>query len=314
MEILDLRHFRSRDLETLLDEERIVWQGNLQWDYSASASLIRRYLDSASLAGYAVMESGRLAGYCFYIYENNKGVVGDVFVRESPAAKAVEQELLLHLFDTLRGTPGIRRIEAQLMTLRHEPPADLVAREDFKHFRRQYMVLPLQNFRAPAALEISQIRLELWDQQWKEQAARLIERAYHGHVDSSISDQYRSHAGALRFLDNVVHYPGCGDFDGDCSFLAFRNDTAQLCGMALSSVVGPGVSHITQICVDPSVQSHGIGRMLMVRIIQRLRERTANTVTLTVTKDNRAAICLYEQLRFTTVKEFPAFAWEAPGR
>ena len=314
MEILDLRHFRSRDLDTLLDEERNVWQGNLQWDYSACASLIRRYLDSASLAGYAVMDSGSPLGYCFYIYENYKGEVGDVFVRDSPAAREAEQELLLHLFDTLRGTPGIRRIEAQLMMLRHEPPAELVAREDFKHFRRQHMALPLQNVPLPAKHEIARIRVELWDQRWLEQAAGLIERAYRGHIDSSISDQYRSHSGALRFLDNVIHYPGCGDFDGDCSFLAFRNDTAQLCGMALSSVVGPGVSHITQICVDPSVQSHGIGRMLMVQIIQRLQERMANTVTLTVTKDNRAAISLYEQLHFTTVKEFPAFSWETPQR
>src|SRR5262249_52353960 len=59
MQILDLRHLRSRDLEPLLQEEKTLWRHELEWDYSASADLIRRYIDTASLPGYAAMENGR---------------------------------------------------------------------------------------------------------------------------------------------------------------------------------------------------------------------------------------------------------------
>jgi len=30
------------------------------------------------------------------------------------------------------------------------------------------------------------------------------------HVDGEINDQYRSRAGALRFLKNIILLPGCG--------------------------------------------------------------------------------------------------------
>ena len=34
-----------------------------------------------------------------------------------------------------------------------------------------------------------------------------------GHIDASINDQYRSLHGSLRFLHNIVRFPGCGVFD-----------------------------------------------------------------------------------------------------
>ena len=37
MEILDLRHFRSADLRSLMEEEGAVWSRELDWDYGPSA-------------------------------------------------------------------------------------------------------------------------------------------------------------------------------------------------------------------------------------------------------------------------------------
>lgn len=309
MEILDLRHLRSRDLEPLLEEEKTLWQRDFAWDYSASAGLIKRYLDASALPGYAAVEGGKAIGYTFYVYENHKGVVGDAFVAESPHAPATEAELLTHVIETLQGTPGIRRIEAQLMTLRHQPPTAFFANRQLKAYRRQFMVLPLENGVQPVP-SIDGIVLQNWDAKWTTAAAELITRSYDGHIDSRISDQYRTQAGALRFLDNIIHYPGCGEFAPFSSFLVFRRNTGRLCGMVLSSVVGHRVYHVTQICVDPGVQKSGIGRMLMLRILETLRRRGAHAVTLTVTNDNTSAISLYRQLGFATLKEFYALAWE----
>lgn len=310
MEILDLRHLRSHDLEPLLEEEKNLWQRELSWDYSASAGLIKRYVDASALPGYAAIEGGKAVGYTFYVYENHKGVVGDAFVADSPQAPDTEARLLTHVIETLQGTPGIRRIEAQLMTLRHQPPTALFHKRQLNAYRRQFMVLSLDAAPQPVP-SIAGITLESWDSRWTSDAADLIARSYHGHIDSRISDQYRSRAGAMRFLDNIVHYPGCGEFAPLSSFLAFHEDAGRLCGMVLSSVVGHRVYHITQICVDPAVQNSGIGRMLMLHNMATLRQRGARAVTLTVTTENTAAVGLYHELGFEVLKEFYALAWES---
>ena len=90
VEILDLRHFSSADLRSLLDEEVESWGSLLEWDYRSSADMILRYVDAKILPGYAAVERGSMVGYSFFVYEGSKGVVGDLFVspRRSDAHRA----------------------------------------------------------------------------------------------------------------------------------------------------------------------------------------------------------------------------------
>src|SRR3982074_545678 len=83
MEILDLRHFSSGDLRPLLEDEIAMWGRQLSWDYATSAEMILRYMDAKILPGYAAIERGSICGYSFFVYEQNKGVIGDLFVRDS---------------------------------------------------------------------------------------------------------------------------------------------------------------------------------------------------------------------------------------
>jgi ribosomal protein S18 acetylase RimI-like enzyme len=312
MEILDLRHLRSRDLEALLDEESAVWQTDLRWDYTSSASLIKRYVDACSLPGFAAIDGGRAVGFSFYVYENRKGVVGDVFVSDA-VSDETELRLLSHVMETLQGTPGVRRVEAQLMSLRRQPPPDYFARQNARGFLRRFMAFTIgsrdSGHRARAE-DGSHFHVRPWDSRWTNDAAQLIAKAYEGHIDSQISDQYRSHPGAMRFLDNIIHYPGCGEFDARSSFVALNNDTSGIAGLVLCSVVGARVAHITQICVQPHMQGAGLGRALVGHAIDCLRDRNFEAVTLTVTDANHRAVELYEQMGFTTLKEFYALAWE----
>ena len=80
LEILDLRHFSSGDLRPLLEDETQVWSRLLSWDYSGSAEMILRYVDAKILPGYAAVDRGRVFGYSFFVYEGNKGVIGDLYV------------------------------------------------------------------------------------------------------------------------------------------------------------------------------------------------------------------------------------------
>ena len=146
LEILDLRHFSSADLRPLLDDEAQVWSRLLSWDYSGSAEMILRYVDAKILPGYAAVDRGRVFGYSFFVYEGNKGVIGDLYVTNGnrlPNAREVELKLLTHVIETLQQSPGIHRVEAQLLA--HE--ANAVSRPfldtGFQRHPRLFMTLPL---------------------------------------------------------------------------------------------------------------------------------------------------------------------------
>jgi ribosomal protein S18 acetylase RimI-like enzyme len=311
MEILDLRQLRSRDLEPLLAEEQKLWENRLEWDYSHTASLILRFLEARALTGYAAREEGRVVGFGFFIYEDRKGLIGDAFVSEPYRNGTTEVRLMTHILETLVASPGIRRIEAQLMNFGGEAFLEWLAAQEFKSHRRRFMGRRLDQVLPHGTSLPAGIQIAAWNPRWISDAGRLITRAYQGHVDSEISDQYRSHSGAMRFLDNIVRYPGCGVFHPAGSFLAFRSGSAAPCGMVLTSVVQDHVAHITQLCVEPELQRGGVGGALMQRALVTLQEQGFRGVTLSVTDINRGAVCFYERLRFTTLHEFHAFSWDA---
>ncbi|MGA9039034.1 MAG: N-acetyltransferase [Terriglobales bacterium] len=313
MEILDLRHFSSVDLRPLLEEEIQLWARLLSWDYSASAEMILRYVDAKILPGYAAVDRGRIFGYAFFVYEGSKGVIGDLFVAGGQSMdnpNEVETKLLTHVIETLQQSPGIHRIEAQLLV--HE--AGAVARpfveQGFQRHARLFMVLPLGD---PAKREPhldQEIEIRRWSEQDYQAAASVITTSYRGHVDSEINDQYRTLSGSLRFLNNIVRFPGCGTFDPDASFVAVHKRAHTLVGLILCSRVRHDVGHVTQVCVLPEYRRHGTGESLMAATMANLRQRNFSMLSLTVTEANDRAVELYKHLGFETKRVFDAFMWE----
>src|ERR1700741_5571005 len=105
MEILDLRHFSSADLRPLLEEEVTMWGQLLSWEYAGAAEIILRYMDAKILPGYAAIERGSIFGYAFFVYEQSKGVIGDLFVRDGGRVqnrRDIEERLLTHVIETLQ--------------------------------------------------------------------------------------------------------------------------------------------------------------------------------------------------------------------
>jgi ribosomal protein S18 acetylase RimI-like enzyme len=142
----------------------------------------------------------------------------------------------------------------------------------------------------------------------------MISEVYAGHIDARINDQYRSVAGARKFLYNIVQYPGCGTFQIGASLVALDRQTRALCGVCLASLVGERAGHITQLCVAPRMQGRGLGRALMVRCLRAMREQGCRGASLTVTSSNGEALRLYLRAGFVSVRRFPACVWEAaPG-
>ena len=261
-EILDLRHFSAATLRPLLAEESRVWSERLRWDYRSSANLLLDYLDSHVLPGYVAIERDRLCGYVFCVYEQAKAVIGDVYGAPSLCADPhkVEARLIYHLIELLQNSPGIDRIETQLLLHPHGEHADAFIDAQFEVYERLFMEINL----SPAAREpetpVTTLPPHLELRAWRETdfpaAGRLISLAYQGHLDSRINDQYQTTAGSLRFLHNIVRFPGCGIFDAESSRVLVNRQDAhrgqdEIAGMLLCSRVGEDTAHVTQICIAP---------------------------------------------------------------
>jgi ribosomal protein S18 acetylase RimI-like enzyme len=313
VEILDLRHFSSVDLRPLLEDEIQLWARLLSWDYSASSEMILRYVDAKILPGYAAVDRGRIFGYAFFVYEGSKGVIGDLFVGSDQRLNnpsEVEAQLLTHVIETLQQSPGIHRIEAQLLVHGAGAVARPFVDQSFQRHARLFMVLPLGDPAKRAPHLDEEIEIRRWSEQDYQAAASVITNAYRGHVDSEINDQYRTLSGSLRFLNNIVRFPGCGTFDPEASFVAVHKRAHTLVGLILCSRVRSDVGHVTQVCVLPEYRRHGTGESLMEATMANLRQRGFSLLSLTVTEANDRAVELYKHLGFETKRVFDAFMWE----
>jgi ribosomal protein S18 acetylase RimI-like enzyme len=310
MQIVDLRQVHSRILEPLFQEEARHWLQELHWDYRPSLDLIRKFIDSRSLGGYVAFDNRHAAGYGFYVLEDQKGLIGDLFVPPQLAQATISHKLLSEMLLLLRSVPHIHRIEAQLMPF-GAPLDPVLISEKFCLHTRQFMLLSLAGARLlqiPLSLGMD---LERWNDRAFDQCARLMQLAYASHVDGEINDQYRSEAGAVKFLRNIVVLPGCGQFLPEASFVVRPRIGDRPIGMVLTSRVSEGVGHTTQICVMPGYQGHGIGRHMMEASIRALQGRGFHSLSLTVTAVNASAVQLYEKIGFRTIKSFAAAVWQA---
>jgi ribosomal protein S18 acetylase RimI-like enzyme len=313
VEILDLRHFSSADLRPLLDEEVEMWGDTLAWDYRSSSEMILRYVDAKILPGYGAVERGSLVGYAFFVYEGSKGVIGDLFVSPQRAdGRAVEVRLVDHVIETLQQSPGVHRIEAQLLTHHTGELAESFMANGFQRFRRLFLCLDLNSNGTAISFgrPFNHIPIRRWTETDYQPAAGIITASYRAHIDSEINDQYRTNAGSMRFLNNIVRFPGCGVFDPEASFVAIHQPTNSLIGLILCSRVRDDVGHVTQVCLVPERRGQGLGEGLLACTCNNLRNRKFNLLTLTVTEANHRAVDLYRKLGFETRRVFDAFVWE----
>lgn len=309
-EIVDLRRLSARDLEPLLQEETAAWRDELEWDFDKSADLVRRFVDLRALNGSALIEDGEVTGYLYYVIEENKGLIGDLYVRREWRTADRERALLEWALDAVMACPSVSRIESQLMMLRFASERSVPRGDCASSFERNFMRVDLRRCPLAEGRVRRPMYIERWSDHYTDAAAQLISAAYAGHIDSRINDQYRSAAGARRFLYNIVQYPGCGAFYRTASYAAFEAATGRMCGISLASMVAPECGHITQICVSPPVKGTGVGHALLRQSLMTLREYGCRSGSLTVTAANKGAVELYERVGFSTVRRFSAYVWQ----
>src|ERR1019366_1369485 len=177
-EIVDLRRLAARDLDALLEEECQAWRDELEWGFEKSADPVRRFVDMNALGGRALLEDGRVAGYMYYVLEDDKGLIGDLYVCKE--LRTVERENLL-LASALQGMmdfPAVARIEAHLLMLRYDPMRPVPRAACLRVFERNFMRIDLKR----AVLGRGNVRrpmyVEKWSDHYHDAAAQLIAAAY----------------------------------------------------------------------------------------------------------------------------------------
>ena len=311
-EVVDIRHYGASDFALLLTAESRLWTEELHWDYAASARLISSCLDEKRLSGYALVKERRISGYCFFFYENDKALIGDLFVTSNGIRVGDARLLVEHVLETVLATPGLSRVEAQLPNFSFEDIAPVFQSNGFEAFDRRFMLVSLHRrpLQAPAPIA-PDFALDNWDRRSDKHAARLLYQTYRGHVDGLINDQYESPEGTARLIDNIVHHHGCGEHLGQMSRVAFHTPSGKLAGALAITEVRPGTAHIPQVAVAPEFQGAGIGSAMMESAFSDLICEGYEEVSLTVTDLNAGAVRLYERLGFQTFRRFGAYVWSA---
>lgn len=311
IEILDLRHYSARQLRPLLEREAEVWRTRLRWDYRSSTELLLQYLESRILHGYVALDHGRICGYTFCVYEGHKAVIGDAFAagHSTLSDSATTRLLLTYVIEMLRNSPGVDRVESQLLLFNAGEFADILKGPDYAVHPRlflEYELKPPQDDLLYSQAVPDDLELAPWVAQDYQSAAELIHASYIGHTDATINDQYRSLHGSLRFLHNIVRFPGCGTFEPRFSWMLRERRTRALIGMLLASRVSAEVAHVTQLCVAPAHRARGLGRLLLDRAADSVAGAEFAALTLTVTESNRPAVDLYRRFGFTLRHRFDA--------
>ncbi len=308
--LADLWQVRPAELAAMLAEEIAAWREQLDWNFSASAELVRRFVEVHALNGFALLVGDEAVGYAYYVCEEHKGLVGDLFVRDEFRTPELEHKLLAAVVDQLMNTRGVRRIESQLMMARAGYRRPLPAAHCARTHHRNFMMYDLGGVKELTPRRTDGVVFDRWTERRQDEAAQVIAASYRAHIDGEINDQYRSAEGARRFLFNIVQYPGCGTFFQPASWVALDRFGGRVQGISLTSMVAEGVGHVTQICTSPAVRGQGVGYELLRRSLAALAEAGAVKASLTVTSANAHAVELYERVGFETVRRFPAFVWE----
>lgn len=77
---------------------------------------------------------------------------------------------------------------------------------------------------------------------------------------------------------------------------------------------GPGEVHLLNLCVDPEVQSKGMGRKLLRDMIRMAKLRNAEQMLLEVRPSNTPAVALYTSEGFNEIGRRPRYYPAADGK
>jgi len=311
-------------LEALFDEQCREWLALLRWDYTGPSRMIRQVVRQRELVGFAAMCGSRVIGFAYYVVENQRCSIGDIFVTKDWRGAGVDRQMVAAILDELDRGPRLRRIESHCVSVDNDGASEWFAARGFERFDRYYMMMELgrtegdeakpssdAHHQSTANDSATEILIRAWQEADFAQAARVIHQSYRGRTDSRINSQYKSEEGCAELLTILTDHLWCGDFLPHVSRVAVRRGTRRLlAGVLIASRIAPRIGHIGQVSVHHADQGQGLGRRLLSSVLQEFVQYGFNAVTLAVTAINTPALRLYESFGFRCIHSFPVFFCE----
>src|SRR5262249_26724766 len=132
-------------LQDLLVEECREWLTQLLWDYSESSEIIQQVANAGNLPGLvAVDRDSGPVGYCFWIQEGKRVLVGDLFVVESARGRGIDFDLVEAMLKEI-GVHKIDRIESQNIAFGLDGVGRVYRKHGFVSHNRYFLIKRITN-------------------------------------------------------------------------------------------------------------------------------------------------------------------------
>lgn len=308
MRIEDWRGAPASLVQPALDAERARWADGLQWDLAASWTLVDAARRDGRLPGYVARDSeGRVAGWTFFVVTDDTLQIGALTGTSAAAVRL----LLDRVLDSPEAAHA-RRVSLFLWPQGREV-AVAVARRRFVMRRHLYMAAALGATSRRTAGGHNAV-LRSWRPDDAADAVRLLADAYRG---ESAAECFAPH-GRLeewaRYVGQLLHTPGCGHFLPVGTAVARERLWNTLAGLAMVTDLAPGVAHLAQMAVAPTMRGTGLGARLLAHAMDAAADAGRHTMTLLVAEDNAPARRLYESAGFTERAAFLYASRPMPNR
>lgn len=314
--VTEIGEDESRALEELTRHECAEWLHRLRWDYSLGAELIQQVAHEHQLKGFVGWYDGKPAGYCFWVREGRKLLIGDVYVAPLYRDTLVAHAMAGMLLGRIETRPRVERIESQNISFVTDQVASLFRSYGYKKFDRYYMTRELDTtWRSeigPLAPSVHILHgrpflVRPMEDQDFQRAADLIADSYIGRPDSFINSQYRTQSGCREFLLNLMTSNGCGRYLPGSSLVVVPEGSREIVGVVVTSEIAERRGHFPQISTATEFQGIGIGRTMVETAFRQLEASGFLSVSLAVTALNENAVRLYENLSFHRDLTFSTF-------
>lgn len=303
-------------LDALTRQESAEWYRRLRWDYTLGADLIRQVARQHQLKGFVGWFNGEPAGYCFWVREGRKLLIGDIYVAAAYRDTLVAEAMVEQLLSRIQSRPRIERIESQNISFVTEQVASIFSSFGYQKYDRYYMTREIaptwgssDESLAPMTHVLRGRRYmvrPLEDQDFQ-RAADVIADSYVSRPDSSINSQYRTPSGCREFLMNLMTSSGCGRYLQGASLIVLPEGRKEIVGVIVTSEIAERRGHFPQISTVPEFQGIGIGKLMIGTALSHLAASGFLSVSLAVTAINSNAVRLYEALGFTRELTFSTF-------
>jgi ribosomal protein S18 acetylase RimI-like enzyme len=298
-------------MRPLLDEEAAHWDAELGWDFGEVRAAVAGGVERATLPGRVLVDGVRPVGYCYYMVDASRIIVGSIFAGRQHRGLGLEDELVDAVVSDARAERRSGRVECQTLFCT-APSADACfARAGFagraRHYMRRDLAEPLPSSETPLPPGVALRPLRRDD---LPAAAEIIFRSHAGSPDAALNLTYSTPATCRTFVDTLVVRSGCGRFDPEAS--RFAEGPWGPTGVLIASRLSRTNGHVCQVSVAPEMQGRGLGAGLMTVALRAFREQGLASATLSVTVGNDRAHRLYELLGFRVQRVFGAHAWARP--